>query len=732
MVKDEFSTFNRHSAWFSQRGSQTLHETRAGELEHLWRRRAPSSWHRNLPKWECAGPFNVAGRVTSLIAHPADPRRLWAGAAAGGVWTTDDSGASWKSCWPHWASPNIGALAFDLADPNLIYCATGEANISPDCYPGSGLYLSRDTGVTWELLAEADTHVLPRRIGVLLPCRHSHRMLYLGGVTLDEQIPAGLYGSADGGKNWLRENAPSSRNYWCHSLAAHPEGFLLAGLELGGAQTGIWRSGDRGAWKQLHRGLPAGDKTGRISLAIARSLPDTVYALVANRLGSQVLGVYRSRNGGERWEEVSGTHFAAEGQSSYNNTIAVHPDDPDTVVCGLNDIHISRDGGATWRRASRWDAPVGSAKYVHSDQHAIVLPGGNLIYAANDGGVAVSEDLGQTWSMRVRGLVNTMFYDIDVAPRNGKIFGGGAQDNGSLVAGVTATEGDFVKVMGGDGAWMVFHPEDENHVYASRSDIHIFRHTAARHWSEEFWEEISPKAMHPDEHHQNAIAVVAIDPARPRTLWVGSRRLWRSTQGGRDWQPVSPVLDGTAITAIEIPSAAQGQVWAGTRRGGIFRSLDDGETWSGDLSGPEIPARVITRIETHPRTASRLVVTIGGTGMVSRAIPRKRAHTAAAAASALENIAHVFLSEDGGLVWRAIDTPEMPDVAYHAAVFETHEPYRLFVANDGGVWMTEDFDSWIDISTTLPNAIVSDLVYHHRDRSLTVATYGRGIWRVFL
>ena len=100
--------------------------------------------------------------------------------------------------------------------------------------------------------------------------------------------------------------------------------------------------------------------------------------------------------------------------------------------------------------------------------------------------------------------------------------------------------------------------------------------------------------------------------------------------------------------------------------------------------------------------------------------------------AALENIAHVFLSEDGGLVWRAIDTPEMPDVAYHAAVFETHEPYRLFVANDCGVWMTEDFASWIDISTTLPNAIVSDLVYHHRDRSLTAATYGRGIWRVFL
>ena len=114
-----------------------------------------------------------------------------------------------------------------------------------------------------------------------------------------------------------------------------------------------------------------------------------------------------------------------------------------------------------------------------------------------------------------------------------------------------------------------------------------------------------------------------------------------------------------------------------------------------------------------------------------RAIPRARTRGAVSLTSGAEIIAHVFLSEDGGVTWRPIDNPEMPDVAYHAAVFETHEPYRLFVANDCGVWMTEDFAAWTDISTTLPNAMISDLVYHHRDRSLTAATYGRGIWRVY-
>ena len=218
----------------------------------------------------------------------------------------------------------------------------------------------------------------------------------------------------------------------------------------------------------------------------------------------------------------------------------------------------------------------------------------------------------------------------------------------------------------------------------------------------------------------------------PRTLWVGSRRLWRTDKDGCEWRPVSPELDGSPITAIEIPPVAPGHVWAGTRNGALFRSLDDGETWSGDLSGPEIPSRVITRIESHPRKASRLVVTVGGTGLFPRTMARARRHGPADLTIGAENIAHVFLSDDGGFSWRPIDTPAMPDVAYHAAVFETHEPYRLFVANDCGVWMTEDFAVWTDISTTLPNAMISDLVYHHRNRCLIAATYGRGIWRVIL
>lgn len=735
MVKDDFSPFKHHSGWFAQRACLNGLDAHTGDIEAHWAAMKDQSSADHGLQWQCIGPVNIAGRVTALIAHPDDSNRLYAGSAGGGVWTSTDGGVTWQPSWPKSFSQSIGALAFDAADPKTIYCASGEANISPDCYPGSGLYVSRDTGATWDVLANAGDHDLPRRIGSLVSCPRTPGLLYLGGVNLDENQPGGLYRSCDGGQSWLREDFPSARNYWCHSIAIHPDGTVFAAHEMHGWQSGIYRldGGMSGVWKHLNSSpLPPGDKIGRISLAIAPSLPNTLYAVVSDPLGKEVLGVYRSRDRGDRWTEIGGTEFAAEDQGCYAISIAVHPTKPDIVACGLNDVHVTLDSGASWTRASHWDSEVGTPTYAHGDQHAILMPGGNRIYTANDGGVAISEDLGKTWHERAQGMVTTMFYDIDVSPVNGKIVGGGTQDNGSLLTGVpeAGKEHEFLRVLDGDGAWMVFDPDDEAHVFGSKSDIHIFRHHASEKWKSDFWEDVSPKDLKQAEHREVAIAVLAIDPTNGHKVWLGSRRLWMTKDDGREWKAIRTEFDGTAITAIEIPAAEPGHVLVGTRRGGIFRSLDGGETWSGDLSGPEIPGRAITRIETHPRKASRVVVTIGGTGARPRKIARPTTYGTAPMTSGAEIFPHIFLSEDGGLTWRPIDGPDMPQVAYHAAVFETHEPHRLFVSNDCGVWMTTDLTSWTDLSSTLPNVIISDLVYHHRDRTLTAATYGRGIWRV--
>src|SRR5262245_4032276 len=105
------------------------------ELEKYWNDQVQadiSPQHR----WECLGPFNLAGRVTSLVIHPEDPKKWFAGSAAGGVWMSRDAGESWKPAWSPFASQNIGAIAWKSSQKILIV-ATGEANMSGDAYPGN-------------------------------------------------------------------------------------------------------------------------------------------------------------------------------------------------------------------------------------------------------------------------------------------------------------------------------------------------------------------------------------------------------------------------------------------------------------------------------------------------------------------------------------------------------------------------------------------------------------------
>jgi hypothetical protein len=95
-----------------------------------------------------------------------------------------------------------------------------------------------------------------------------------------------------------------------------------------------------------------------------------------------------------------------------------------------------------------------------------------------------------------------------------------------------------------------------------------------------------------------------------------------------------------------------------------------------------------------------------------------------------ETMYHVFLSVDNGATWRAIDLAGVPKVACHAAVFRRNRPFTLYIANDCGVWASDDFEKWMDVTGNMPNVLVSDLVYHDATRMLWASTYGRGIWRL--
>jgi hypothetical protein len=134
---------------------------------------------RELGAWTLVGPSNAnfpdvltfsgaayrtSGRTTALAIDPnCNTRRcrVWAAAAGGGVWRTENalsgSGPSWTFVSGSFATNAIGTLTYDAAHATL-YAGTGEPNASSDSEAGFGVYKSTDGGNTWTHLG-ANTSV---------------------------------------------------------------------------------------------------------------------------------------------------------------------------------------------------------------------------------------------------------------------------------------------------------------------------------------------------------------------------------------------------------------------------------------------------------------------------------------------------------------------------------------------------------------------------------------------
>lgn len=708
------SLHKKRSVWFQARASWPVREAPVDILVRERNRvRAALETPKIAVKWESIGPTNIGGRMTSIVCHPSNADSIWAGVAGGGVWQSDDAGRSWRSIWSDQDILNVGSLAIDPQDPAVIYCGTGEANLSLDSYAGVGVYQSANGGKIWKLLARSSDTGIPTRIGVIAIDPFDSNHLLIGGVGANESSPrpedvGGMYASRDGGSTWQRQDFVSAKNYWCHSIAFHPEkkGRIFATVTEQGIKNGIWFSEDGGNnWRQLSKGLPASENFGRTSLAISPSNPDVIYAFAQNTLSGQsdlLLGVFRSANGGSTWKDIGGRHFAKEGQISYGNTIAVHPKNSNHVLCGGVDLHLTTNGGKTWTKVTRWDAERGKSNYAHADHHHLLMPDAapGRVYDPNDGGLDVSEDGGLTWSNRSKGLAVTMYYDMDVAQSDGKNFGGGAQDNGTLVT----TDGgrdDHFEILGGDGGWMIYDPRDVGHLYASYYNMGIWRARDGK------LVDVSPPA--PEDEAQSVWMVyITMDPNDHNTVFTGSTRVWRTKDDARNWKAVSPILDGSAISAIEIAPADSKRIYVGTENGGLFRSLDGGQTWSANLSSATLPGYTITRIDSTAKLgADWIFVTIANFG-----------HS------------HVFRSKDGGKTWQDIDKGQLPNVPHHVVVVRPDAPNTVYVGNDAGVFVSRDSgDTWMNMTENLPNAMVVDLVIQENDSTLSAATYGRSLWR---
>ena len=127
--------------------------------------------------WEQSG-LDSAGFIGRILIHPTNSDILWVGVIGSltspsqyrGVYKTSDGGRTWTRVLFVNEWTGVPDLALDPTDPNIVYAATQQratrAGVFLEYGPGSGLYRSRDGGVTWRKLVDGLPERYVQRVGV--------------------------------------------------------------------------------------------------------------------------------------------------------------------------------------------------------------------------------------------------------------------------------------------------------------------------------------------------------------------------------------------------------------------------------------------------------------------------------------------------------------------------------------------------------------------------------------
>ena len=93
------------------------------------------------------GPFGgsyASGRITGIAVSPNSFLNIFITAAGGGVWNTQDGGATWTPLTDNQPTLSMGSIAVAPNNPNFVYAGTGEANNAADSNHGMGILASND------------------------------------------------------------------------------------------------------------------------------------------------------------------------------------------------------------------------------------------------------------------------------------------------------------------------------------------------------------------------------------------------------------------------------------------------------------------------------------------------------------------------------------------------------------------------------------------------------------
>jgi photosystem II stability/assembly factor-like uncharacterized protein len=343
---------------------------------------------------------------------------------------------------------------------------------------------------------------------------------------------------------------------------AFAPGVIYAGAATGG----LWKSTDEGAsWTSVEVNLLL---LGVSDIAIDPQNSSTVYLGTGDRDQSDGpgFGVMKSTDGG-----ASFTQLEVDGNSADDSLLIsrllIDPQDPANVLAAakFSGIYLSEDAGETWTlRANAFDfGLIYDLQFKPGDSSVVYAAVAPFVGPYNP--VLVSRDGGKTWTA-VSGLPNTDIsrVAIGVTPAAPNV----------VYALFAKREGTF-DTFGG-----LYRSNDSGATWTSRSAE----------------PNILGRMDGGDKEGQGEYDLaLAVSPTKSDELFVGGINIWKSTDGGKKWARKSfwnrGVLRDLYVHADQhalayFPGRPQ-EIWA-CNDGGIFRSKDGGKNWIDRSNGLQV------------------------------------------------------------------------------------------------------------------------------------------------
>lgn len=679
-------------------------------------------------KYRSIGPFR-ASRTVGAVGIPSQPNVFFMGVNNGGVWKSDDYGRTWKPIFDDQPTGSIGDIAVSPNHPNIIYVGSGEGLHRPDLSVGDGIFKSIDGGKTWSHIGLNDV----QQVGRLIVHPTNPDIVFVSGLghPYGSNEMRGIFRTTDGGKNWEKvfyinhntgsiqiEFDPTNPQILYANMWEHLEG-PWENAAFSGPNSGLYKSTDGGTtWRQLTKGLPGAEQgLGRVGFSISQSNPKRLFATVDAKVNG---GIYRSDDAGESWVLIN-TDRRLWGRGGDFGEIRVHPKDENTVFVANVAAYKSTDGGKTW-----WSfkgAPGGD------DYHRLWInpEHPDILFFAVDQGATISVNGGKTWSTWLNQPTSQMYH---VATDNQFPYWvyGGQQESGAIGVASRGNGGqismrDWIGIGNDEYATIAPDPKNPDIIYGGR----VMRFNKKTGQSQN----VAPEALRSGKYRMVRTLPLLFHPADPNMLLFGTNVLWKTMNGGQQWeiisldltrkQPEVPARVGdfktpemetmkqrAVIYAVTASPLDVNTIWAGTDDGLIHITKDGGKNWKNVT-----PTALKSWDKVSIMDASHF-----------------DANTAYAAINAIRKDdmkPHIYRTHDGGATWQEIVKGMNPMGPVNVVREDPKQKGLLFAGTEREVYFSiDDGENWQSLRMNMPATSIRDLVIHEDD--LVIGTHGRSVW----